>query len=130
MGMLAVLLAAAAGFATGAVWYMALGKRWMAAVGKTEEEIKAAQNPLPFIIAFVTSLLVAGMMRHVFASSGVEGVGPGLVGGLGLGLFVAAPWIVTNYGFAGRPRQLWWIDAGHAALACGAIGAVLGLVGG
>ena len=59
MGMLAVLLAAAAGFATGAVWYMALGKRWMAAVGKTEEEIKANQNPLPFIVAIVGNILVA-----------------------------------------------------------------------
>ena len=130
MGVLAVLLAAAAGFATGAVWYMILGKHWMAAVGKTEEEIKANQNPLPFIIGFLASLLTAGMMRHVFAASGVEGVGAGLVAGAGLGLFVAAPWILTNYAFAGRPRTLWWIDAGHAALACTSIGAVLGVFSG
>ena len=129
MGILAVLLAAAAGFATGAVWYMVLGKRWMAAVGKTEEEIKANQNPLPFIIGFLASLLTAGMMRHVFASAEVGGIGAGLVSGLGIGLFMAAPWIVTNYAFAGRPRTLWWIDAGHASLACGAIGAVLGSFG-
>ena len=127
MGILAVLLAAAAGFGAGAVWYMTLGKQWMAAVGKTEEEIKADQNPLPFIIGFLASLLTAGMMRHVFATSAVEGVGAGLVGGLGVGLFLVAPWILTNYAFAGRPRTLWWIDAGHAVLACTAIGTVLGL---
>jgi dipeptide/tripeptide permease len=127
MGILAVLLAAAAGFAVGAVWYMTLGKIWMAAVGKTEDEIKSDKNPLPFIVAIVGNILVAGMMRHVFATSDVSGFGDGLVGGLGVGLFLAAPWILTNYAFAGRPRPLWWIDAGHAVLATTAIGAVLGL---
>lgn len=127
MGILSVLLAAAAGFGSGAVWYMTLGKPWMEAVGKTEAEIKAKQSPLPFIIGFLASLLTAGMMRHIFATSGVEGIGGGLVGGLGVGLFLTAPWILTNYAFADRPKTLWWIDAGHAVLACTAIGIVLGL---
>lgn len=129
MDVLSVLLAAAAGFATGAVWYMILGARWMAAVGRTEEEIKADRSPWPFVIGAAASLATAGMLRHIFAMSGIAGAGAGLVAGLGAGLFIAAPWILTNYAFAGRPRALWWIDAGHAALACGAIGAVLGAFG-
>lgn len=129
MSILSVLLAAAAGFAMGAVWYMTLGKVWMVAVGKTEEEVKSDKNPLPFIIGFAGNILVAGMMRHVFATSGVAGFGAGLIGGLGVGLFFAAPWILTNYAFADRPKPLWWIDAGHAILACTAIGTVLGLFG-
>ena len=127
MGILSVLLAAAAGFATGAVWYMIFGTAWMAAIGRTEAEIKADRSPLPFIIGFLASLATAGMLRHIFAMAGVEGVGAGLIGGLGVGLFMTAPWILTNYAFAARPRALWWIDAGHAALACTAIGTVLGL---
>ena len=81
MGIVAVLVAAVAGFATGAVWYMALGKRWMAAVGKTEDEIKSDKNPLPFIVALIGSLLTAGMMRHVFAMAGIESFGGGLISG-------------------------------------------------
>jgi hypothetical protein len=127
MQLLAVLLAAAAGFAAGAVWYMINGKRWMAAVGRTEAEMKADKSPLPFVIGFAASLLTAGLMRHIFASAGVVGVGGGLVGGLGVGLFFVAPWIMTNYAFAGRPKALWWIDSGHVILACSAIGLVLGL---
>lgn len=127
MGVLAVLLAAAAGFATGAAWYMILGPRWMVAVGRSKDEIKADQNPLPFIIAFLASLLTAGMMRHVIATSGLEGIGAGFLTGLGTGLFMVAPWVLTNYAFAARPRNLWWIDAGHVALACTSIGTVLGL---
>ena len=127
MGILSVLVAAVAGFALGAVWYMVLGKRWMAAVGRTEDEIKANQNPLPFIIGFLGSLVTAGMMRHVFVMAGIDTFGGALVSGLGIGVFMTAPWILTNYAFADRPKDLWWIDAGHAALACGVIGGVLGL---
>ncbi|MEM7057466.1 MAG: DUF1761 domain-containing protein [Pseudomonadota bacterium] len=127
MGILSVLLAAVGGFALGAVWYMALGKRWMAAVGKTEEDIKADKNPLPFIVGFLGSLVTAGMMSHVFGMAGVSGFVDGLLSGLGIGFLMTAPWILTNYAFAGRPKDLWWIDAGHAGLACGVIGAVLGL---
>lgn len=129
MEIVAVLLAGAAGFATGAVWYMVLGPKWLIAVGKTEEEVKADRNPLPFIVAAIGNVVVAGMMRHVLHSSEVSGITAGAVSGLGVGLFLAAPWILTNYAFAGRPRTLWWIDTGHAILACTSIGLVLGLMG-
>ena len=127
MQLVAVLLAAAAGFGAGAVWYMINGKRWMAAVGRSEDDMKADKSPLPFVIGFLASLLTAGMMRHIFAGAEVEGIGGGLVGGFGVGLFFVAPWIATNYAFAGRPKALWWIDGGHVVLACSAIGLVLGL---
>jgi len=127
MQVVAVLLAAAAGFGAGAVWYMINGQRWMAAVGKSEAEFQAERSALPFVIGFIASLVTAGLMRHILASAGVSGVGGGLTGGLGVGLFFAAPWILTNYAFAGRPKALWWIDAAHPVLACSAIGLVLGL---
>ncbi|MDH3666868.1 MAG: DUF1761 domain-containing protein [Paracoccaceae bacterium] len=127
MQLVAVLVAAAAGFGAGAVWYMINGQRWMAAVGRTEDEIKADKSPLPFIIGFLASLVTAGMMRHIFASAGVSGLGGGLIGGLGIGLFFIAPWIATNYAFSARPKTLWWIDCGHVILAATVIGLVLGL---
>jgi hypothetical protein len=127
MQVVAVLLAAAAGFGAGAAWYMVNARRWAAAVGRTEDELKADRSVLPFVIGFAASLLTAGLMRHVFASGGVSGIGGGLLGGFGVGLFFVAPWILTNYAFAGRPRALWWIDGGHVVLACSAIGLVLGV---
>ena len=126
MGVLAVLLAAAGGFATGAVWYMVLAKPWMQAVGKTEAEVKASQNPVTLVIGFLAALLTAGIMRHVFSMSGIESIGGGLVSGLGIGAFMTAPWILTNYAFADRPKALWLIDAGYAAAACTIIGGILG----
>jgi len=126
MQLIAVLLAAAAGFAAGAVWYMVNAKGWAAAVGRTEDEVGAERTALPFVIAIAASVLTAGLMRHVFASGGISGIGGGLLGGFGVGLFFVAPWILTSYAFAGRPKALWWIDGGHVVLACSAIGLVLG----
>jgi hypothetical protein len=126
MQLMAVLLAAAAGFGAGALWYMVNARRWAAAVGRTEDEVGAERTALPFVIALAASVLTAGLMRHVFVSGGIGGIGGGLLGGFGVGLFFVAPWIVTNYAFAGRPGALWWIDAGHVVLACSAIGLVLG----
>ncbi|MEM7526819.1 MAG: DUF1761 domain-containing protein [Pseudomonadota bacterium] len=125
MVLLSILLAAAAGFATGAVWYGVLSKRWLAATGRTEEEIKADRSPLPFILAGITALLASTVLRHVFDAVGLT-FGGAVTAGIGIGLGLVAPWIVLNHAFAGRPRDLWWIDAGYAALAVTVISIVHG----
>ncbi len=121
-----VLVAAVASYAFGAAWYMILGKQWMEAA-----EISAAdvdrKNPLPFIISFVGAILVAGMMRHAFASAGIDTANKGLWAGFGLGAFIAAPWIVTNYAFAGRSMRLMFIDGLYAIVGCTIMGIVLTL---
>ncbi|WP_136636064.1 DUF1761 domain-containing protein [Pseudooceanicola onchidii] len=130
MGVIAVLVAAVAGFAMGAVWYMTLAKPWMAAAGIPVDENGKPQgngSPLPFVISFVAMILVAGMMRHMFAMAGIDGAGKGLVAGLGIGLFFITPWITMNYAYAMRPRNLAVLDGGYAVLGCAVIGLVLGL---
>lgn len=128
MSIWAVLLAAAASYAFGAVWYMALAKPWMAAAGVSEDDVNRS-NPVPFIISGIAAIVVAGMMRHIFVLSGIDGAGKGLISGLGLGLFIAVPWIMTNYGFAGRSFRLTLIDGGYATGGSAIMGLVLGLMG-
>lgn len=130
MGFLSVIVAAIAGFAFGAVWYMALAKPWMAAAnievdenGKPKDDTAA-----PYIMAFVAMILVAGMMRHVFALSDITTVGKGLVSGLGIGLFFISPWIMINNAYGGRPFKLTLIDGGYATFGCAVIGAMLMLI--
>ncbi len=130
MGILAVLVAAAAGFAVGAAWYMALSKPWIAAVGIETDEAGRPQrsgSATPFVLSAIAMILVAGMMRHTFVTSGIETVGAGLVGGLGIGLFFISPWIMINNAYPGRPFRLTLIDGGYATLGCAVMGAVLGL---
>ena len=131
MGFLAVLLAAAAAYGFGAIWYMALSKQWMAAAGLTEGGIKGnggKQSPKPYIISAICMVLVAGMMRHIFAASGIETAGLGLMAGFGLGLFIATPWIATNNAFGMRPSTLTLIDGAYASIGCALMGLVLGLL--
>lgn len=127
MAFLTVLAAAAAGWIFGAIWYGIMGKQWVEAAGLTEDTINK-KNVTAFVGSFLCAVLVAGMMRHVFASSGVETLGAGLMSGLGMGLFVATPWIATNYLFAQRPFKLIVIDGIYATGGCTLIGVVLALL--
>lgn len=130
MGLLAVIIAAAAGFAIGAVWYMALAKPWMAAAGiksGPDGKPEGSASPLPYIMAAVAMLLVAGMMRHTFVLSGIDTASEGLVSGLGIGLFFISPWIMINNAYGNRPFRLTLIDGGYATIGCTVIGLVLTL---
>jgi hypothetical protein len=127
MEILNVIVAGVAAYAFGAVWYMSLAKPWVAAVGLDVDENGRPVNnsPLPYVIAFVGAIVTAGMMRHVFALSGIDTPVKGLVSGLGIGLFLVTPWIAANYAFGNRPRNLFLIDAGFATGSCTVIGLVL-----
>lgn len=124
---LGVFVSGAAAFGVGAVWYGVLGERWMQAVGRSKEEISANQSPLPFVIAFAAAILAAAVMGVLMRAMGLSGVIDGLTLGLGQGALIGAPWIVLHYAFAGRPRDLWWIDGLHTVLALAVCGSVLGL---
>jgi len=131
MSFLSVILAAVANFAFGAIWYMSLAKPWMAASGvEVGEDGRPANNadPTPYITSFVAAVLVAGMMRHVFALSAIDSFGKGALAGFGIGLFLVTPWIATFYGFGGKPRNLLLIDGGYATIGCTVMGAVLMLL--
>ena len=128
MGFFSVVLAAIANFAFGAVWYMALAKPWMAASGVALNEDGQPANrsdPLPYITSFIAAVLVAGMMRHIFALGGIDSFSKGEVSDFGIGLFLITPWIATFHGFGGKPRALTMIDGGYATFGCTVIGAVL-----
>ncbi|SEF89902.1 DUF1761 domain-containing protein [Jhaorihella thermophila] len=130
MEILNVLAATAAAWVLGALWYGALSGPWVRAAGVACDENgrpKGGQSPVLFVASFVLQLFVAGMMRHVFAMSGIDTVIGGLMGGVGIGLFFIAPWIALNNMYGQRPVALTAIDGGYATLACAAMGVVLAL---
>lgn len=129
MGVIAVIVAAAAGFAVGAVWYMVLAQPWVEAAGiKLDENGKPeGDSALPYIMAAGAMLLVAGMMRHTFVLSGIDTASEGLVSGLGIGLLFISPWIMINNAYCGRTFRLTLIDGGYATIGCAVIGLVLTL---
>jgi hypothetical protein len=131
MEFLNVVAAAIASFAFGAVWYTVFAKPWMSLSGveldPTGQQPANRSDPVPYITSFLASVLVAGMMRHIFVLSSIDSAGKGIMAGFGIGLFLVTPWIATFYGFGGKPRQLLLIDGGYATLGCTIIGLVLTL---
>jgi hypothetical protein len=132
---IAVLIAAVAGWIAGAVWYMALAKPWMAAVGLTKEQIDASrQRPgawVPFVLAFVACAVMAAILAGLIGH-----LGPGKVtlrNGVISGLFCWLGFVITtmlvNHSFAMRPRMLLVIDSGHWLVVLVLMGAIIGAIG-
>ncbi|HBZ42548.1 MAG TPA: DUF1761 domain-containing protein [Maritimibacter sp.] len=130
MGIIAILVAAAASWVFGAAWYMVLSKPWMrVSEVKVGADGKPLGGALPFIISFIMMIVVAGFMRHIFAMAAIDTIDKGLVAGLGIGLFFITPWTIINNAYAGRSFLLSVIDGGYAVFGCAIIGGVLTVFG-
>lgn len=128
---LGVLFAAGVGFGFGAAYYTLLGKYWMAAVGKTKEEIEADKSPLPFIIAAIAQLVIAfvlaGAVGHL--GYGMVNIRNAVITGAILWVGFIATTITVNYAFQGAKLKLAAIDAGHWLGVMIAQGLIIGWVG-
>ncbi len=126
---LAVLLAFVASMAIGFVWYMpaVLGNRWMAAIGKTEDDLKNMSGGagiwLPMMVAAaLTAILLAVLIARLELDNALAG---GLLA-LVMGLVFRAGGHVIHNGFAGRPAAVTLIDSGHDLVAMAVSGAIIG----
>lgn len=130
---LAIGLAAVAAFIFGGVWYGVLGKQWMAAVGKTEEEIKSAGTPLPLLlgITFIAQLIMAWVLAGTISHLGEGQVS--LRNGLISAGFIWFGFVLTtqivNHGYQGAKRSLTLIDSLHWLGVLLIQGAVIGWMG-
>ena len=132
---IAILTAAIAGWLTGAVWYGVLGKPWLAALGKTEEDIKKNQGTPAFYVPFMLAFVAAVVMAWVLAGM-IGHLGPGQVtlrNGMISAAFAWAGFVATtilvNNAFGGRKFMLTLIDSGHWLAALLVMGAVIGFWG-
>jgi hypothetical protein len=130
---LAIALAAAAAFVFGGVWYGILSKPWMAAVGKTEQDIKASGTPMAvlFVVTFIAQLVMAWVLAGVIGHLGVGQVTlrNGLITGALAWLGFVATTLVVNHGFQGAKPALTVIDGGHWLGVLLIQGAVIGWMG-
>jgi Protein of unknown function (DUF1761) len=115
----AILAAGLAGYAFGALWYMALAGPWMAASGRTRADMAGrdgqGRSPLPFILALIANLVIAvvlaGLVGHL--GPGQVTLRNGVISALFIGLGFVVPTMVVNNAFGGRPFALSLIDSGH-----------------
>jgi len=131
MNIVAIGLAAVAGFAFGAVYYMSLSRQWLAAVGKTKEEIAGKRSIAPFVTSFVALLVMAWVLAGTLGH-----LGPGQVtlkNGIISALFVWVGFVATtvavNNAFGGRKPMLSVIDGIHWLGVLVVQGAIIGALG-
>lgn len=122
----AILLATAAAFALGAVWYGPMfGKAWVAALGKSEDEIKP--SPTPFIVSAVAALLTCIALAAVMQGLGMSGSLAGVALGLLLGIGFIATSMASDSAFCGWGWKLWAIQSGYRVAYSGLMGGIIGV---
>ena len=136
---IAVVVAGVASFAFGAVYYMTLARPWMAAIGKTEEQVKSESSPVVYIVAIISQLvmafMLAGVLGHMIPLGSGDAAAPsvtlanGLITGFCIWLGFVLTTMLINHGFQGQKRALSVIDGGHWLGVLFLQGAVIGLFG-
>jgi hypothetical protein len=130
---IAIMVAGVASFAFGSVYYMTLAKRWMAALGKSEEQIKAdgGMKPAVFVVTAIAQFIMAWVLAGIIGHLGTGQVNP--VNGLISGAFVWFGFVLTtqlvNHGYQGATKSLTVIDCGHWLGVLLVQGLVIGLFG-
>lgn len=122
---IAVIVGALAGFMVGGIWYgPIMGKKWMGAVGLSEEQIRQGNMGVIYGGAFAFSLLASWTMAHTFATYDDLSVAVKILTALGVAVGFIIPAIGTNYLFSQKSKTLFFIDAGYWILFYIAMGAV------
>jgi len=127
---LAVVVAAVAGFAWGAIWYMSLSKPWMAAA--RIDPAKAAQSGRsiePFIVSAIMLLVMAFALAAVLNSIGFYGWLPGVHLGVIAWIGFMLPTVAVNQRYQGYGWNLTIIDALHWLGVALIMGAIIGAWG-
>lgn len=121
---LAVIVAAAASFVIGSLWYGPLfGKTWMRAAGHTPGAPGNNSMGLTFGLTAVLNLVIATSLALFIGDAGWQF---GLQAGFAAGFTFVAMALGVVYLFESRPLKLWLVNAGYQTLVFSVMGAILG----
>ncbi|MEO1042999.1 MAG: DUF1761 domain-containing protein [Pseudomonadota bacterium] len=118
INILPILVATAASFVFGAIFYGVLGRPWMAAAGITEDDIKGPSgkpSPWPFVISFFAELWIACIVAGALILAPEEAGAWTMAFGTAFILWVGFvfPVMLVNHRYEGRPFLLTAINSGH-----------------
>lgn len=125
---LAIILAVVASFAFGAAWYMGLSRQWMAALGKTRDELQVGYTPFAWsvlvelVMAYFLALLIAPLLGEVSVLNG-------LIVGAHMWFGFVLTTLILNHRYEGLKWSLTLIDSLHLLGVLLIQGAVIGVFG-
>ena len=129
---IAVVVAAIASFAFGSIYYMVLSKPWMAAIGKTEAQMKAdGTKRSVFVVTALAQLVMAWVLSGIIGHLGTDQltVMNGLISAAFVWVGFVATTLTVNHGFQGAKKSLTIIDGSHWLGVLLVQGLVIGLFG-
>ena len=122
---LAIGVATAVAFVLGGLWYGPLfGNAWLAALGKTEEDIEP--SPAPFVISFFTALVTCVVVAVLMSALAIGSLGGGAAFGAVTGLGFIATAMASDTAFCGWGMRLFLIQAGYRVGCSILMGAIIG----
>jgi hypothetical protein len=127
---LAVIVATVASWGLGAVWYMVLANQWLAAIGKTKDQINS-KDFTPYIWSVIAQLVMAYFIAlltpTIFGSATVV---TGLLAGAHLWLGFVITSMIQSHRYQGAKWSLTFIDGGYLLAVLLVQGLIIGLFGG
>jgi hypothetical protein len=133
---LAVSIAAVAAWLFGAIWYTALSKAWVAALGKTMDQLKAEGETrsrgaklFPFILSFVAEFIMATMLYGIMTHTGLFGLRAGMISGVLIWTGFVITTMAVNNAYPMRKPMLTVIDGANWLGVLLIMGAIIGVVG-
>ncbi len=128
-----LLVAAAAAWIFGAIYYGLLGRTWLAAQGKTPEILNTenagksvAAKAAPFVISYIAEVVIAWVLCGMLMHMGMFSVRAGAISGAFVWFGFVLTTIIVNNAYTFRSLKLTAIDAGHWLGAFVIIGAIVG----
>lgn len=125
---LAIFLAAVAAFVTGSIWYGIFGKHWMAALGKSREDMGGI--PIrPMIMSFIAALIMGWVLAGIIGHVGHVSVSGGIISGAFVWFGFVITTMTVNHAYQDAKLKLTLIDGGHWLAVLMVMGAVIGWFG-
>jgi hypothetical protein len=131
-----ILIGAVAAWLFGGVYYSALSKVWMAALGKTQEQCQAefaakstADKALPFVLVFAADIVMGWALYGILIHVGTFSIRAGLISAVAIWFAFVLTTVTVNNAFQGRKHTLSLIDGGGWLGAMLIIGAIVGGMG-
>lgn len=128
-----ILVAAVAAWIFGGLYYTGLSRPWLAAQGKTLEQVKAEQAgksavamAAPFVLLFLGEIIMAWVLYGILLHLDMFTVRAGLISGAFCWLGFVVTTIVANNAFSNRKLMLTVIDSVAWLGVLLIIGAILG----
>ena len=114
----------------GALWYSPhlFGEEWAHLIGIKMKDMKGMDMSM-MIIPGVSALLMSTILYNFITWSGGVTLPNALIVAFLVWIGFIATALFVNNSFAGRPKKLWYIDAGHYLIALLVMGAAIGLLG-